>query len=62
VYWFHPLAWGAARKQQQVSEHACEDAVLNIAIPAPDYANELLELAQTLGKAACCRAGHCLSS
>jgi beta-lactamase regulating signal transducer with metallopeptidase domain len=51
VYWFHPLAWLAARKQRQESEHACDDAVLSIAIPASDYANELLELVQTLGTA-----------
>ena len=51
VYWFHPLAWVAARKQRQESEHACDDAVLSIAIPASEYANELLELVQTLGTA-----------
>lgn len=51
LYWFHPLAWVAARKQRQESERACDDAVLSIAIPASDYANELLELVQTLGTA-----------
>jgi beta-lactamase regulating signal transducer with metallopeptidase domain len=51
VYWFHPLAWFAARKQRQESEHASDDAVLNIAIPALDYANELLEIVKTLGTA-----------
>ncbi len=51
AYWFHPLAWVAARKQRQESEHACDDAVLSIAIPPSDYANELLELVQTLGTA-----------
>lgn len=49
VYWFHPLAWVAVRKQRQESERACDDAVLSIAIPASDYANELLQLVQTLG-------------
>jgi beta-lactamase regulating signal transducer with metallopeptidase domain len=48
IYWFHPLAWVAARRQRQESEHACDDAVLGLAIPALDYANELLELLQTL--------------
>jgi beta-lactamase regulating signal transducer with metallopeptidase domain len=51
AYWFHPLAWVAARRLRQESEQACDDAVLNASIPASDYAHELLEIVQALGTA-----------
>jgi beta-lactamase regulating signal transducer with metallopeptidase domain len=51
VYWFHHFAWVAARELRQQSEQACDDAVLRINVPPAEYANELLELVQTLGTA-----------
>ena len=47
-FWFHPLAWIAAKCLRQESERACDDAVLNSGIAAPAYATQLLGLAQSL--------------
>lgn len=47
-YWFHPLAWKAAKTLREQSECACDDSVLNCGIEPGQYANELVDFARTL--------------
>ena len=46
VYWFNPLLWIAGRRLRQESEHACDDAVLNLGVDGSEYARHLLDLAR----------------
>ena len=47
VYWFNPLLWIAGTRLRQESEHACDDAVLNLlGVDGSEYASHLLDLAR----------------
>jgi beta-lactamase regulating signal transducer with metallopeptidase domain len=48
LYWFHPLVWIAVARLRVESERAADDRVLLAGIPAADYAQHLLEIAQSL--------------
>jgi beta-lactamase regulating signal transducer with metallopeptidase domain len=46
VYWFHPLAWYAARRMRQVAERACDDQVLALGATGEQYAAHLIGVAR----------------
>ncbi len=48
VYWFHPLAWLAARKAAAARERACDEGVMDLGAKASTYATHLMELADEL--------------
>jgi beta-lactamase regulating signal transducer with metallopeptidase domain len=48
VYWFHPLAWLAARSSAVAREQACDEEVVRLGVRPSVYASHLLELAEAL--------------
>jgi TonB family protein len=46
LFWFNPLIWMACTRLRRDSEQACDDLVLGEQIPAPEYAEHLLEIAR----------------
>jgi TonB family protein len=52
IYWFNPLFWIACTELRRESEHACDDAAMNLGcqfgIDGPTYAGHVLELARML--------------
>lgn len=51
VQWFNPFVWLACHRLRQTSEQACDDAVLNAGMDAPEYAAHLLDVARVFQKA-----------
>jgi uncharacterized protein (TIGR03435 family) len=49
AYWFHPLAWVAARRLHLECEHACDDAVVR-AGERTAYAQQLVSMARRLSE------------
>ncbi|MCW5981408.1 MAG: TonB family protein [Bryobacteraceae bacterium] len=48
VYWFNPLIWIGSNRLRTESELAADDAVLNLGIRPPAYAEQLLDIARSL--------------
>ncbi|MGH9386314.1 MAG: M56 family metallopeptidase, partial [Vicinamibacterales bacterium] len=46
VFWYNPLFWIACARLRAEGEHACDDAILDAGVPAPDYAAHLLAIAR----------------
>lgn len=48
LYWFHPLAWFAARQATAAREEACDERVLALGARPSTYARVLVELAESM--------------
>ncbi|HEX4948532.1 MAG TPA: M56 family metallopeptidase [Blastocatellia bacterium] len=51
LYWWNPLLWLAARQMRRLRERACDDEVLAAGTRASDYANCLVNVAQSVPRA-----------
>ena len=49
LYWFHPLAWLAAREATVAREQACDETVLALGTRPSSYARVLLDFAEGAG-------------
>lgn len=47
LYWIHPLVWITERRLRAECERACDDRVVSLGTPAPEYAAHLLEVARS---------------
>lgn len=50
VFWFNPIVWYAAKRQQGEAEHACDDIVVSNGIRPTVYAHYLIDSARLLLK------------
>jgi beta-lactamase regulating signal transducer with metallopeptidase domain len=48
LHWFNPFVWYAARRMYVEREHACDDCVLNAGSRPSDYAQNLLDIADSM--------------
>lgn len=48
VFWFHPLSWWLARKLSALAEEVCDEAALRNGHAPVEYAEFLVELAQSI--------------
>ena len=48
AYWWHPLAWVAARRVIRERELACDDLVIATGTSGADYASHLIDIARAL--------------
>ena len=48
LYWFHPLAWLAARQSTAAREAACDERVLSLGTRPSKYARVLIDLAESM--------------